>query len=91
MMRTAPNYLVSLIARLKKDPLGLAGLIIVITVLTSAVFAAGPAPHDPLEVDVTNRLASPSWRTRCIPEKVNVLETTRVPGRSSRANFLSSL
>jgi peptide/nickel transport system permease protein len=46
---------------LRKDPLGFSGLVIVIVILLSAVFAAGLTPHDPLEVDVYNRLKPPSW------------------------------
>lgn len=47
-------------ARLRKDPLGLTGLIIVTVIILLTVLANLLAPHDPLEVDVYNRLASPS-------------------------------
>ena len=45
---------------LRKDPLGLAGLVIVTVILLAAILAPVIAPHDPLEVDVYNRLAGPS-------------------------------
>jgi peptide/nickel transport system permease protein len=38
------------------------GLVIVTVVLLSAIFASILAPHDPLEVDVYNRLSGPSWQ-----------------------------
>ncbi|MFT5139519.1 MAG: peptide/nickel transport system permease protein [Lysobacterales bacterium] len=49
-------------SQLKKDPLGLTGLIIVSLILICTVFAAQLAPYDPLEIDVYNRLVSPSWQ-----------------------------
>jgi peptide/nickel transport system permease protein len=61
-MNTGPGFLTRTFAALKKDPLGLSGLIIVIVVLLSAIFASFLSPHDPLEVDVYNRLTSPSWQ-----------------------------
>lgn len=45
---------------LRKDPLGLMGLAIVVVILLATVFAPLLAPHDPLEVDVHNRLQSPT-------------------------------
>jgi peptide/nickel transport system permease protein len=45
---------------LKKDPLGMAGFILVCIILLLTIFAAWLAPYDPLEVNVYNRLASPS-------------------------------
>ena len=38
------------------------GLIIVVLILLASIFAAQLAPHDPLEVDVFNRLQSPTWQ-----------------------------
>ena len=49
-------------ASLRKDPLGMAGLVIVVLILLATIFASLLAPHDPLEVDVHNRLSSPSWQ-----------------------------
>jgi peptide/nickel transport system permease protein len=47
-------------ARLAKDPLGMAGLVIVVVMMLASLFAPLLAPHDPLEVDVYNRLVGPS-------------------------------
>jgi peptide/nickel transport system permease protein len=49
-------------SRLRKDPLGMAGFVVVITILLASVFASVLAPADPLEIDVYNRLASPTWQ-----------------------------
>jgi peptide/nickel transport system permease protein len=49
-------------AKLRKDPLGMTGLVIVTVILLVTIFAALLAPYDPLEVDVYNRLSSPSWQ-----------------------------
>ena len=40
----------------------MAGLVLVTLILLVTIFAAFLAPHDPLEVNVHNRLAGPSWR-----------------------------
>ena len=45
---------------LVRDPMGLAGLILVGIVIFTAVFAPYLAPKDPLALDVMNRLAPPS-------------------------------
>jgi peptide/nickel transport system permease protein len=45
---------------LVRDPMGLAGLILVALVILTAVFAPYLAPKDPLALDVMNRLAPPS-------------------------------
>ena len=45
---------------LVRDPMGLAGLILVGLVIFTAVFAPYLAPKDPLALDVMNRLAPPS-------------------------------
>lgn len=47
-------------ARLRAQPLGLAGLLIVVFVLTLAVFAETLAPHDPNAINVRARLEGPS-------------------------------
>jgi peptide/nickel transport system permease protein len=49
-------------AGLRKDPLGMTGLIIIVLMLLLTIFASVLSPHDPLEVDVYNRLASPTWQ-----------------------------
>lgn len=44
-----------------KDPLGLAGLIIVGTIVVSAIFAAWIVPYDPIAMNIPDRLQGPSW------------------------------
>jgi peptide/nickel transport system permease protein len=48
------------LARLSHDRLGLAGLIMVLLVLLSAVFADWLAPYDPIALNVKDRLQAPS-------------------------------
>ncbi|MCU9837977.1 ABC transporter permease [Ruegeria sp. WL0004] len=45
---------------LARDPLGLAGLIIVLAILASAVLAPWIAPYDPVALNVPDRLQGPS-------------------------------
>ncbi|HLF29777.1 MAG TPA: ABC transporter permease [Xanthomonadales bacterium] len=45
---------------LKKDPLGMTGFVLVSLILFLTLFAVWLAPHDPLEVNVHDRLSSPS-------------------------------
>lgn len=59
-MSARAGFFAEIFAGLRKDKLGMTGLIIVVLMLLLAVFAATLAPHDPLEVDVYNRLASPT-------------------------------
>lgn len=54
------NIFLRIFDALKKDPLGMAGFILVSLILFLTVFAAWLAPYDPFEVDVYNRLSSPS-------------------------------
>lgn len=61
-MKTRHRFFTETFTQLKKDPLGMAGLIIVLVILFATVFAPLLAPHDPLEIDVYNRLASPTWQ-----------------------------
>lgn len=46
---------------LRHEPLGMLGLIIVLTLAVLAVFAPWIAPYQPNEVDVYARLLAPSW------------------------------
>ena len=55
--RAAVAYNLRLLVR---DPMGLAGLILVGLVIFTAIFAPYLAPKDPLALDVMNRLAPPS-------------------------------
>jgi peptide/nickel transport system permease protein len=61
-MSARPGFFAETFAGLRKDPLGMTGLVIVVLMLLLAIFASVLAPHDPLEVDVYNRLASPTWQ-----------------------------
>jgi peptide/nickel transport system permease protein len=47
-------------AGLRKDPLGMAGFVLVSIILLLTIFAPWLAPYDPLDVDVHNQLSSPS-------------------------------
>ena len=47
---------------LRKDSLGMTGLVIVVTILLLTLFASILSPYDPLEVDVYNRRVGPSWQ-----------------------------
>lgn len=53
--------LADIFREVRKDTLGFAGLVIVSIIILASVFAPFLAPHDPFEVDVYNRLASPTW------------------------------
>jgi len=61
-MSARPGFFGETFAGLRKDPLGMTGLTIVVLMLLLTLFASVLAPHDPLEVDVYNRLASPTWQ-----------------------------
>ncbi len=48
--------------RLVKDPMGLLGLLLVILIIFTAIFATTLAPQDPNKMNVRERLAAPSAR-----------------------------
>jgi peptide/nickel transport system permease protein len=48
------------VAFIRQQPLGAAGLLIIILMVLSAIFAPWVAPYDPLEVDYAGLLAAPS-------------------------------
>ena len=54
------GLLISTWRKLRRDPLGMFGLIIVLLIGVLTVFAPWLAPYDPNEVDVYNRLLPPS-------------------------------
>ena len=47
-------------SQLKKDPLGMTGLVIVVVIIGITLLAGFIAPYDPLDVDVYDRLSSPT-------------------------------
>lgn len=61
-MSTRRSFIAETFASLKKDPLGIMGLVIIVLILLATIFASILSPYDPLEVDVYNRLASPTWQ-----------------------------
>jgi len=54
------SKLISLISRIRLDPLGLCGLILVALMVLSAVLASWVIPHDPTALDILHRLEPPS-------------------------------
>ena len=61
-MSTRRTFFAETFASLTKDPLGIMGLVIIVLILLATIFASILSPYDPLEVDVYNRLASPTWQ-----------------------------
>ncbi len=59
-MAQAGNTAFRVFDALKRDPLGMTGFVLVSLILLLTVFSAWLAPYDPLDVDVYNRLRSPS-------------------------------
>ena len=54
------SKLISLISRIRLDPLGLCGLILVALMVLSAVLASWVIPYDPTALDILHRLEPPS-------------------------------
>ena len=61
-MKAQPGVIAASFAGVRKDPLGMLGLVIVIVIILATIFASVLAPYDPLEVDVYNRLQEPTWQ-----------------------------
>jgi len=61
-MSAQPGVIAETFAGVRKDPLGMLGLVIVIVIILATIFASVLAPYDPLEVDVYNRLQEPTWQ-----------------------------
>ncbi|MCZ4353567.1 ABC transporter permease [Roseovarius aestuarii] len=59
-MDESPARAPGLIRKLARDPVGLAGLILVLGFLSMAVFAPYLAPYDPIKIDVLNKFQPPS-------------------------------
>jgi peptide/nickel transport system permease protein len=55
------GFLSVLSRRLRNDPMGLAGLLMVLSVLFCAAFSHWLAPYDPFKIHVDERFISPSW------------------------------
>ena len=55
------NNVLQTLKAMRKDPLGMTGLAIVIVIVLATIFASILAPYDPLDINVYNRLKSPSW------------------------------
>jgi peptide/nickel transport system permease protein len=69
----ADGFLVSTWQKLRRDPLGLFGLVIILFIGALTIFAPWLAPYDPNEIDVYARLLPPSnehWR---VAMKVSLL------------------
>ena len=47
--------------KLLSDPMGIFGLVLVLTLIILAVFANYIAPYDPAKIDVPSRFLTPSW------------------------------
>ena len=56
----APGFLVTVFRRLRSDPLGLMGLVIVLLVLFCAVFGPSIAPYSPYKIKVSERFMPPT-------------------------------
>ena len=61
-MKGRSGFVAKTFGSLRHDTLGMLGLVIVVVVLLASIFASQLAPHDPLEVDVYNRLQDPTWQ-----------------------------
>ena len=59
-MSNGAGIIAETFAGLRKDSLGMIGLILVVAILLLTIFAPQLAPHDPLEVNVQNRLQGPT-------------------------------
>jgi peptide/nickel transport system permease protein len=52
--------MISLLKRISHEPMGLLGLVLVVVISASAVFAGVIAPYDPVALNITDRLQGPS-------------------------------
>jgi peptide/nickel transport system permease protein len=57
----APTALQASLRRLWRLKWGIAATVILVAIVTSAIFAPSIAPHDPLAVNIGHRLAPPAW------------------------------
>ena len=56
----APGFVVSIVRRLRGDPLGLLGLLIVLTVIVLAIIGPSIAPYSPFKIKVPERFMPPT-------------------------------
>ncbi|MGH1542772.1 MAG: ABC transporter permease [Arenicella sp.] len=54
--------MMQIIKRICSDPLGLVGLVLVILIVFSAIFASVIAPYDPIALNIADRLQGPSLK-----------------------------
>ena len=59
-MRTERSAFYNLLSRLYHNPLGFFGLILVVIVVGSAIFADWIVPYDPIAINIRERLQGPS-------------------------------
>jgi peptide/nickel transport system permease protein len=59
-MRTERSAFYNFLTRLYHDPLGFFGLILVVMVVSSAIFADWIVPYDPIAINIRERLQGPS-------------------------------
>jgi peptide/nickel transport system permease protein len=59
-MRTERSAFYNFLSRLYHDPLGFFGLILVVMVVSSAIFADWIVPYDPIAINIRDRLQGPS-------------------------------
>jgi peptide/nickel transport system permease protein len=60
MIPEAPGFLVTVFRRLRSDPLGLMGIVIVLLVIFCAVFGPSIAPYSPYKIKVSERFMAPT-------------------------------
>lgn len=55
-----PSGVLEVLKRVTRDPLGLLGLVLVVIVISAALFANVLAPYDPAKLDILHKLQGPS-------------------------------
>ncbi|WP_420548098.1 ABC transporter permease [Curvivirga sp.] len=60
-MKKSQSELGIILRGIAKDPLGLAGLIIVSVIVFASIFAVWIVPYDPVALNIMDRMQSPSW------------------------------
>src|SRR5206468_11116414 len=65
-----PTALQGSLRRLVRLRWGVAASVILLAIVASAIFAPAIAPHDPLAVNISHRLAPPVWMEGGTPQHV---------------------